>query len=222
MYHGSRRGLLPGAMLIGFSTNLCFATACRSLNGEILAQFRDSQESKGEDFDFNSFDATLQTTILGNLLVYFPLLPSTQTLFEKANVDCLPNGAVFVAGEQTNGRGKGDARWIASKDSSLLFSVLLKQVSFDRTQNSQFLASLAVFDALSNAEKTAKLHLKAPNDIYKSLDDGCTAKIVGVLVSIHSSDAANGNDLIIGMLKFEICHFDFPRSRSRFIFGWVV
>lgn len=69
-----------------------------------------SQQVSSQEFDCIKFFECLKTSSLGHTLLYTPVVTSTQTLF-SGNVtltgllDHRRHGVVFVAGQQTMGKG---------------------------------------------------------------------------------------------------------------------
>jgi BirA family biotin operon repressor/biotin-[acetyl-CoA-carboxylase] ligase len=109
---------------------------------------------------------------------YAESCPSTQRLLSAEDVE----GAVAVAEEQSEGRGRLGRSWHAPPRTSVLFSVLLEPaVALPRLPELSIVAGRAVADAVAEAtgvEPTVKL----PNDV---LIDG--RKVAGVL-----AEAADG------------------------------
>jgi BirA family biotin operon repressor/biotin-[acetyl-CoA-carboxylase] ligase len=88
-----------------------------------------------------------------------------------------PHGAVFVADEQTHGRGRRGRRWISSPDASLLFSVVLRpQLAAEQARPVTLAFGLATRDVLA-ARVPVDVALKWPNDVVVG-----DRKLAGVLV----------------------------------------
>jgi BirA family biotin operon repressor/biotin-[acetyl-CoA-carboxylase] ligase len=110
--------------------------------------------------------------------VYAERCTSTQRLLDRA----MPEGAVAVADEQTQGRGRMGRMWVAPPGTSLLVSVALRpEVTPER------LPTLTVAAAEAVAEVVAALGLdatvKEPNDVLVA-----GRKVAGVL-----AEASEGN-----------------------------
>ena len=96
---------------------------------------------------------------------------STQRLLDGA-----PEGAVAVAGEQTEGRGRLGRTWQAPAGTSLLFSIVLEPpVAPARLAELSLVAGAAVAEAVE-VETGLRTAVKHPNDV---LVDG--RKVAGIL-----------------------------------------
>jgi BirA family biotin operon repressor/biotin-[acetyl-CoA-carboxylase] ligase len=109
--------------------------------------------------------------------------PSTQRLLDGA-----PEGAVAVAGEQTEGRGRLGRTWHAPAGTSLLFSIVLEpQVAAARLPALSLVAGAAVAEAIE-AEAGLRTTVKHPNDVLVG-----GRKVAGVL-----AEAADGR-VVLGV-----------------------
>lgn len=116
----------------------------------------------------------LRTEVVGSNVTYFESIESTQD--EAASVeDDDPEGAVFVAEEQTEGRGRHGRSWLAPRGSSLLLSVQLRP-SAQAYRQFGMLAPLAAARAIEHVTGLPAA-IKWPNDL---LVHG--RKVGGVLV----------------------------------------
>lgn len=130
-------------------------------------------------FDAERFRAQSRATkpALGRPLMYEPSTGSTNDNALLAARSGAPHGSLFVADEQTRGRGRRGNLWLAAPSESLLFSVLLRP-ELELTQVSAL--TLAVGLSLRDAVApllTDAVQLKWPNDLYVS-----GKKLAGVLV----------------------------------------
>jgi BirA family transcriptional regulator, biotin operon repressor / biotin---[acetyl-CoA-carboxylase] ligase len=129
-----------------------------------------------------------------NAYVYAERCASTQRLLD---VDA-PEGAVAVADEQTQGRGRLGRMWVAPPGTSLLFSVVLRpEVATER------LPTLTVAAAEAACEVVARLGLdasvKPPNDV---LVDG--RKVAGVLAEASEGRVTLGIGLNVSQRADEL------------------
>jgi BirA family biotin operon repressor/biotin-[acetyl-CoA-carboxylase] ligase len=109
--------------------------------------------------------------------------PSTQRLLGPDD----PQGAVAVAEEQTEGRGRLGRRWLAPPGSSVLCSVLLRPtVAPARLPELTPLAAEACAEAIANVTPLAPA-IKRPNDV---LIDG--RKVAGILGEAHGAGVVLG------------------------------
>lgn len=137
-------------------------------------------------------------------LTRFESCDSTNRLLLDAADAGISAGAVFVAREQTAGRGRRGRHWIAAPGDSLTFS-LLWTFAADPAKLSglSLVVGLAVVQALSAAalgtrRSQTRAGLKWPNDILVARADGSFAKAGGVLIeSAMRPAAAGGKELAV-------------------------
>jgi BirA family biotin operon repressor/biotin-[acetyl-CoA-carboxylase] ligase len=114
---------------------------------------------------------------------YVERCASTQRLLDGA-----PEGAVVVAGEQTEGRGRLGRSWHAPAGTSLLFSiVLVPAVPAERLPELSVVAGEAVAAALTEVTGLAPA-IKLPNDVLVG-----GRKVAGIL-----AEAAEGR-VVLGI-----------------------
>lgn len=124
--------------------------------------------------------------ILGKLLLYRPILSSTQTVLHQ-HIPLLATGAglVCVADIQTQGKGRRTNVW-DSPVGCLMFSFQCMQRDGAKMPFLQYLVSLALVEAIHGLDQHCRelpLRLKWPNDIY-ALD----RKLGGILLESNSQD----------------------------------
>ena len=130
-------------------------------------------------FDAERFRARSRETKpkLGRPLMYQALTGSTNDNALLAARSGAPHGSVFVADEQTAGRGRRGNAWLAAPSENLLFSVVLRPALELAQVSALTLAiGLALRDAVAPLISEAAL-LKWPNDLYVN-----GKKLAGVLV----------------------------------------
>ncbi|HEX3850214.1 MAG TPA: biotin--[acetyl-CoA-carboxylase] ligase [Polyangiaceae bacterium] len=130
-------------------------------------------------FDADSFRvrAREQKPKLGRPLMYKPVTGSTNDDALLAARSGAPHGSVFVADEQTAGRGRRGHSWLAAPGEDLLFSVLLRpKLELPQTSALTLAIGLALRDAVSQ-RIAESADLKWPNDL---LVNG--KKLAGILV----------------------------------------
>ncbi|MFI6880222.1 biotin--[acetyl-CoA-carboxylase] ligase [Streptomyces sp. NPDC050400] len=121
-----------------------------------------------------------------------PRTGSTNTdLVARAVAGTADEGAVLVAEEQSEGRGRLDRRWSAPPRSGLFFSVLVKpgehEVPVERWGWLPLLTGVAVATALSSAAGVDTA-LKWPNDLLLTVGDE-ERKAGGILAERAGADA---------------------------------
>ncbi|HEX3777353.1 MAG TPA: biotin--[acetyl-CoA-carboxylase] ligase [Polyangiaceae bacterium] len=115
--------------------------------------------------------------MLGRPLMYQSVTGSTNDDALSAARSGAPHGSIFLADEQTKGRGRRGHSWFAAPGESLLFSVLLRpKLELAQTSALTLAIGLALRDAIA-PQIALPLELKWPNDL---LADG--KKLAGVLV----------------------------------------
>jgi BirA family biotin operon repressor/biotin-[acetyl-CoA-carboxylase] ligase len=114
---------------------------------------------------------------------YLESTPSTQLLLAPDE----PEGAVVVAGEQTEGRGRLGRRWFAPPDTSLLCSIQLRPAVLpERLPELTGVAALACAEAIEALTGLAP-ELKFPNDLLLR-----GLKVAGVLAEARESRVVLG------------------------------
>jgi BirA family biotin operon repressor/biotin-[acetyl-CoA-carboxylase] ligase len=88
-----------------------------------------------------------------------------------------PRGSLFVADEQTAGRGRRGNAWLARPGESLLFSLLVRpKLELAQTSALTLAIGLGLRDALGPLVQDT-VHIKWPNDLYVN-----NRKLAGVLL----------------------------------------
>jgi len=125
---------------------------------------------------------------------YYRQLPSTSDrALQLARVDECETPLVVLAELQTAGRGRGSNRWWAGPG-ALTFSLVVDLKNGQRSVGDtrvSLATALAVRDALSTFDRTARFQLKWPNDLYLQ-----SRKIAGILLE---RPALHLNRLVVGI-----------------------
>jgi BirA family transcriptional regulator, biotin operon repressor / biotin---[acetyl-CoA-carboxylase] ligase len=115
---------------------------------------------------------------LGQPMHLLATATSTNDLAKEAARDGAPNGATWVAEEQTAGRGRRGHAWMCGPGEGLLFSVLVRvSCAPSRVAPVGLAVGLAVRDAVAAAAPGAAVGIKWPNDVLVG-----GRKVAGVLV----------------------------------------
>jgi BirA family biotin operon repressor/biotin-[acetyl-CoA-carboxylase] ligase len=117
---------------------------------------------------------------LGRPMVLLAETTSTNDLAIRAARDGAPHGAIWVAEQQTAGRGRRGHAWVSPPGDGLLFSVLLRVACAPaRIPPIALVVGLAVRDAAVRAAPSAAatVRIKWPNDVLVG-----SRKLAGVLV----------------------------------------
>jgi BirA family biotin operon repressor/biotin-[acetyl-CoA-carboxylase] ligase len=118
-------------------------------------------------------------------------------------------GIVWVAGEQTRGRGRRGNSWVARPGEALLMSTLLRWPAPVHTATGLGLAvGLAVTQACQKRVGEPRLCVKWPNDVV------CQgAKLAGILIESRS-DGRGGIGIVLG-LGINVSALDFEPAAGR-------
>lgn len=134
------------------------------------------------------------------------LTPSTQDLALEAVGGEAKTGIVWLAREQSAGRGRRGNRWQAPAGHCLMFSTLVRhRGSAEQLKGLSLAVGLALRDAVvsldglapsAQHERRRKLRIKWPNDLY--FDD---RKLAGILVEVRAGPGPRERDwgLAIGV-----------------------
>ena len=102
----------------------------------------------------------------GTPLIHFDTVDSTNRVALKAASEGAPEGAVFVADEQTAGRGRHSRLWHSSPRLGLYFSLLLHpKISASAANILVLQSAVAVCNAIEELYDY-EVGIKWPNDIY--------------------------------------------------------
>jgi BirA family biotin operon repressor/biotin-[acetyl-CoA-carboxylase] ligase len=156
----------------------------------------------------------------GQPYLYVKVCPSTQRLLGEEHSE----GALAVAEEQTEGRGRLGRRWLSPPGVSLLFSILLEPpVETARLPELSLVAGEACADAIA-AVTSLKPEIKLPNDvliggrktagILAEARDEHVVLGIGVNVNVAQDDLPAGVGLPATSLLLETGH---PVDRSQLL-----
>lgn len=93
---------------------------------------------------------------------------------------------MFLAGQQTKGRGRGQNNWISSAG-CIQFTLLYRIPSTTKCSIVfiQYLVAIAIVDAIKKEYNDLSIFIKWPNDIYHKSDEGVLSKLGGILINSH-------------------------------------
>lgn len=121
----------------------------------------------------------------GTALTVLQSTPSTNDYAVDAAKAGASDGSVFLAEEQSRGRGRQGNTWSSAAGENLLFSLLLRtSLPLEKISALTLAVGLGVRDGLSDSA-AAPLSVKWPNDV---LADG--RKLAGILIETQSRGAA--------------------------------
>ena len=149
-------------------------------------------------YDLPSLAAALAGTSFADSLHFSPTTGSTNSDAMEAGRAGAPHGSVFLADEQTAGRGRGDHPWHSAAGQGLYVSVLLRlDLPAARMPLLPLAAGLAAAQAIRVASGLV-VDLRWPNDLLigprkaggilaeAQIDDGrLSFVVVGVGINVH-------------------------------------
>jgi BirA family biotin operon repressor/biotin-[acetyl-CoA-carboxylase] ligase len=123
------------------------------------------RNSLPDTFNLSSVAATLAGTAFAQNLHHFPSVGSTNVLALEAAQSGAAHGSVWVADEQTAGRGRSDHTWHSPADDGLYVSVLLRpRMALVDALWLSLATALAVRAAIVNVTTLAP-DIRWPNDL---------------------------------------------------------
>ena len=167
-------------------------------------------------FDLAALEAALAGTIFSGKLHFAPVTASTNSDALAAARAGAPQGAVWFADEQSEGRGRGGHRWHSAAGEGLYVSVLLRPgIPLARMRLLPLCAGLAAAAAVRFASGLA-IDLRWPNDLLigsrktggilveaLSGNGGPAFAVVGVGVNVHQRRFPEGLDTPATSLDLE-------------------
>ncbi len=149
--------------------------------------------SVSDTFDLTTLSNALHETRFAGKLRHFPSIHSTNT-HAMAEADAgAPEGMVYIADEQTAGRGRGAHGWESPPGSGLYVSVLLRpQIAPADALWLSLAAGLAVHDAVKQVT-TLDADLRWPNDLLFG-----ARKFCGILSELNA-EVTRIRHMVIGI-----------------------
>jgi len=152
-------------------------------------------------YDLSALENVLAGTIFAGKLHFFPRTGSTNSDALAAARNGAPHGSVFLADEQTAGRGRGDHRWHSAAGEGLYVSVLLRPtISVEHLPLIPLAAGLGAAQAIRSAADL-DLELRWPNDLLignrkaggilvesKTETGKVTFVVIGIGINVHQRD----------------------------------
>jgi BirA family transcriptional regulator, biotin operon repressor / biotin---[acetyl-CoA-carboxylase] ligase len=136
----------------------------------------------------------MRGTIFADHLHHFYKIGSTNSAAMAAAAEGAPEGAVFLAEEQTAGRGRGAHSWESARSAGVYCSVVLRpQLPPSDVLVLALAAGLAVRTAIEQVNRGVQIDLKWPND---ALIDG--KKVCGILTEMNA-EATRVRFVVVGI-----------------------
>ena len=133
-------------------------------------------------------------TIFDTHIHHYFKIGSTNTAAMAAAAEGAPQGSVFLAEEQTAGRGRGSNSWLSERSTGIYCSVILRPaLPPSDVLILSLAAGLAVQSAIQQVDSRVAADLKWPNDV---LIDG--KKVCGILTEMNS-EATQVRHIVVGI-----------------------
>jgi BirA family biotin operon repressor/biotin-[acetyl-CoA-carboxylase] ligase len=147
---------------------------------------------------------SVQSTIFSQHLHHYFRIGSTNTAAMDAASAGAPEGSVFLAEQQTAGRGRGGHAWHSAQSDGIYCSVILRPaLPPSEALILSLAAGLAVHAAVQKIDSRVQADLKWPNDL---LIDG--KKLCGILTEMNA-EATRVRYLVIG-IGINVNQAEFP------------
>ncbi len=149
----------------------------------------------------------LKTKELGQHLIYFDSIGSTQKETQHLAEDGAPHGTLVITSHQMTGRGRLGRTWSMPKGKGIAMSLILRpKLSINRIPQLTLIAAVAVYKAITEVTGI-QTDIKWPNDILVM-----GKKIVGILTEMQT-EGTNVKAVIIGMgMNINANKNDFPEE----------
>lgn len=145
-------------------------------------------------------------TIFGAHIHHFYKIGSTNTAAMAAAAEGAPEGSVFLAEEQTSGRGRGANTWQSPRSTGIYCSAILRPaLPPSEVLVLSLAAGLAVQAAIQQVDSRAQPDLKWPNDV---LIEG--KKVCGILTEMNA-EATRVRHIVVG-IGINVNQKTFPRE----------
>jgi BirA family biotin operon repressor/biotin-[acetyl-CoA-carboxylase] ligase len=148
----------------------------------------------------------LRGTIFDDELHHFYKIGSTNTAAMSAAAEGAPEGSVFLAEEQTAGRGRGANIWESARSAGIYCSVVLRPALVPADVLVMALAAgLAVRTAIQQVDSRMTPDLKWPNDVLIA-----GKKVCGILSEMNA-EATRVRYIVVG-IGINVNHASFPQE----------
>jgi BirA family transcriptional regulator, biotin operon repressor / biotin---[acetyl-CoA-carboxylase] ligase len=148
----------------------------------------------------------LRSTIFAEHLHHFYKIGSTNTAAMAAAADAAPEGSVFLAEEQTAGRGRGANSWQSPRSTGIYCSVIVRPaLPPSEVLVLSLAAGLAVQSAIQQVDSRVTPDLKWPNDL---LIGG--KKVCGILTEMNA-EATRVRYIVVGV-GINVNQASFPKD----------
>jgi len=147
-----------------------------------------------DSFDLRAVEQAIAGTEFAGQLHHVASTASTNDLALQAAQSGARHG-VWIAGEQTAGRGRGNHAWHSSPGDGLYMSVLTAPfISMQSALSLSFTTAIAVQSAISSIagfRRPNEIDIRWPNDLLLTGKDGTARKCGGILIDAASNPATS-------------------------------
>lgn len=144
-------------------------------------------------YDLSALEQKLASTIYAGKLHFYPEIASTNSIAMNAAQAGAPEGSVFLADQQTAGKGRNGHGWHSEPGAAILVSVILRpQIATAQALWLSLMAGVAVHDAIARTIGV-ECDLRWPNDLLIA-----GKKVCGILTEL-SSDADQLRCAVVGI-----------------------
>jgi BirA family biotin operon repressor/biotin-[acetyl-CoA-carboxylase] ligase len=148
----------------------------------------------------------LHGTIFDARIHHYYKVGSTNTAAMQAAAEGAAEGSVFIAEEQTAGRGRGANLWQSARSTGLYCSVILRPaLPPSEVLVLALAAGLAVRAAIEQVDSRVRADLKWPNDVLIS-----GKKVCGILTEMNA-EATRVRYIVVG-IGINVNQISFPRE----------
>ena len=148
----------------------------------------------------------LHGTIFDNRMHHFYKIGSTNTAAMAAAAEGAPEGSVFLAEEQTAGRGRGAHSWESERSAGVYCSVVLRPaLPPSEVLLLALAAGLAVRAAIEQVDPRVLADLKWPNDVLIA-----GKKVCGILAEMNA-EATRVRYIVVG-IGINVNQATFPKE----------
>jgi BirA family biotin operon repressor/biotin-[acetyl-CoA-carboxylase] ligase len=148
----------------------------------------------------------LRGTIFDQPLHHFYKIGSTNTAAMAAAAEGVPEGSVFLAEEQTAGRGRGRNSWQSQRSAGVYCSAVLRpSLPPSEVLVLSLAAGLAVHAAIQMIDSQVKIDLKWPNDLLLG-----GKKFCGILTEMNA-EATRVRHVVVG-IGINVNQVSFPKE----------
>jgi BirA family biotin operon repressor/biotin-[acetyl-CoA-carboxylase] ligase len=148
----------------------------------------------------------LRGTIFDTHVHHFYKIGSTNTAAMAAAADGIAEGSVFLAEEQTAGRGRGANSWESARSAGIYCSVVLRPpLPPSDVLVMSLAAGLAVRAAIEQVDSRVAPDLKWPNDVLIA-----GKKVCGILTEMNA-EVTRVRHVVVG-IGINVNHTSFPKE----------